>query len=78
MLNFIALGLVGYLVHGPLMEAAGDYPQTDAVAAAVRLPRLFTGYRVHAGLLLALAGRRPAASCCCFAPCSATRCAPSG
>jgi ABC-type uncharacterized transport system permease subunit len=55
MLNFIALGLVGYLVHGPLMEAAGAYPQTDAVAAAVRLPRLFAGYRVHAGLLLAIA-----------------------
>ena len=54
MLNFIALGLVGWLVHGPLMEAAGAYPQTDAVAEAVRLPRLFSGYRVHAGLLLAL------------------------
>lgn len=54
MLNFIALGLVGWLVHGPLMEAAGTYPQTDAVAAAVRLPRLVAGYRVHAGLLLAL------------------------
>jgi simple sugar transport system permease protein len=54
MLNFIALGLAGWLVHGPLMEAAGAYPQTDAVAAAARLPRLFAGYRVHAGLLLAL------------------------
>src|SRR5262245_2883132 len=55
MLNFIALGLVGYLVHGPLMEAAGNYPQTDAIAAAARLPRLIGGYRVHAGLLVALA-----------------------
>ena len=54
MLNFIALGLVGWLVHGPLMEAAGNYPQTDAVVEAVRLPRLFTGYRVHIGLVLAL------------------------
>ena len=54
MLNFIALGLVGWLVHGPLMEAAGAYPQTDAVAEAVRLPRLFSGYRLHAGLLIAL------------------------
>lgn len=53
MLNFIALGLVGWLVHGPLMEAAGAYPQSDAVSAAVRLPRLISGYRVHAGLLLA-------------------------
>jgi simple sugar transport system permease protein len=54
MLNFIALGLVGYLVHGPLMEAAGAYPQSDTVAAAVRLPRLVTGYRLHAGLLVGL------------------------
>ena len=55
MLNFVALGVVGYLVHGPLMEAAGNYPQTDAVDAAVRLPRLVSGYRLHAGLLVALA-----------------------
>ena len=55
MLNFIALGLVSWLVHGPLMETAGAYPQTDAVAAAMRLPRLFASYRVHAGLLIALA-----------------------
>lgn len=55
MLNFVAVGLVGYLVHGPLMEAAGTYPQTDALAATARLPRLIGGYRVHAGLLLAAA-----------------------
>lgn len=55
MLNFIALGLVGYLVHGPLLEASGNYPQTDAIAAAARLPRLVSGYRVHVGLLVALA-----------------------
>jgi simple sugar transport system permease protein len=54
MLNFVALGLVGWLVHGPLMEAAGAYPQSDPVAAAARLPRLFAGYRLHAGLPLAL------------------------
>jgi len=55
MLNFVAIGLIGYLVHGPLMEAAGRYPQTDAIAAAARLPRLFAGYRLHGGLLIALA-----------------------
>jgi general nucleoside transport system permease protein len=54
-LNFIAIGLVGYAVHGPLMEAAANYPQSDAVAVAARLPRLVSGYRVHAGLLIALA-----------------------
>ncbi len=54
MLNFIALELISYLVQGPLMEAAGRYPQTDAVAASLWMPRLFAGHRLHAGLLLAL------------------------
>ncbi|MGD9762564.1 MAG: ABC transporter permease [Candidatus Binatia bacterium] len=55
LLNFIALGLVSWLVNGPLMESAGAYPQSDAITASARLPRLIAGHRVHAGLLLALA-----------------------
>lgn len=55
MLNFVALGLVSYLVHGPLMEAGGQYPQSDAVGEALRLSRLITSFRVHTGILLALA-----------------------
>jgi len=54
MLNFIVLGTIGYLVQGPLMEAAGRYPQSDAVLDFARLPRPFTGMRVHLGLLGAL------------------------
>jgi simple sugar transport system permease protein len=54
MLNFIALGLVSYLVHGPLMESAGTYPQTEAVSAALRLPRFDSALRLHAGILIAL------------------------
>jgi simple sugar transport system permease protein len=53
MLNFVALRLVGWAVHGPLMEAAGRYPQTDAVPTAALLP-LVAG-RLHAGIVLALA-----------------------
>ncbi len=53
MLNFIALGLISYLVQGPLMEAGGRYPQTDAIDVAMWMPRL-APYRVHAGLLLGL------------------------
>ena len=64
MLNFIALGLVGWLVHGPLMEAAGAYPQTDAVAdggaPAAPVQRLPRARRAAAGA--ARGGRRlPAA-----------------
>ncbi|MFN8626806.1 MAG: ABC transporter permease [Candidatus Binatia bacterium] len=53
MLNFIALGLIGYLVQGPLMEAAGRYPQTDAIVSAAWMPRVAAGYRIHYGLPLA-------------------------
>ncbi len=54
MLNFIILGLVGYLVHGPLMESAAQYPQTDALQPFARMPRLVSGMRVHGGLPVAV------------------------
>jgi ABC-type uncharacterized transport system permease subunit len=54
MLNFIALGLISYLVQGPLMEAGGRYPQSDAIMPGLWMPRLVPPHRVHAGLLLAL------------------------
>lgn len=54
MLNFVALHLVGVLVHGPLQEPLGIYPQSAPIAAAARLPRLIPGTRLHAGFALAL------------------------
>lgn len=54
MLNFIALGLIGYLVQGPLMEAGGRYPQTDAILPGLWMPRLAPPHRLHAGLIVAL------------------------
>ncbi|MCK6556575.1 ABC transporter permease [Candidatus Binatia bacterium] len=53
MLNFIALFLVSYLVQGPLMEAGGRYPQTDAVVDSLWMPRFVPPYRVHLGLAIA-------------------------
>jgi len=53
MLNFIALGLISYLVQGPLMEAGGRYPQTDQIASALWMPRL-APYRIHLGVVIAL------------------------
>lgn len=52
MLNFVAIRLVGFAVHGPLMESAGRYPQSEALAAAARLPMLASG--VHAGVAIAV------------------------
>lgn len=56
LLNFVALYLLSWLVHGPLMQASGAQPIGDAVTESARLPRLFgRTYTTHAGLLLALA-----------------------
>ena len=51
MLNFVAARLLGWAVHGPLMEAAARYPQSDLVPTAALLPML--AGRVHAGVALA-------------------------
>ena len=57
LLNFVAIQCVELAVQGPLQEASGAYPQSDALPAAALLPGLG---RVHVGvaaaLLLALAG----------------------
>lgn len=55
LLNFVALLLVSFMVQGPLQERGRIYPQSDAIAEAARLP-LLTGSRLHAGLVLAVAG----------------------
>src|SRR5438309_269885 len=52
LLNFIAIHLLGYAVNGPLQEASGKYPQSDATAAA--LPAL-GATELHAGVILAVA-----------------------
>jgi len=49
LLNFIAIHLLGWCVNGPLQERGGQYPQTDAAAAA--LPQVG---ELHAGVLLAI------------------------
>jgi ABC-type uncharacterized transport system permease subunit len=54
MLNFVALHVVGALVHGPLQEPLGIYPQSASIPEAGRLPRLIPATRLHAGFLLAL------------------------
>jgi general nucleoside transport system permease protein len=54
MLNFVALHVVGLLVHGPLQEPLGIYPQSASIAEAARLPRLIPGTRLHVGFALAV------------------------
>jgi simple sugar transport system permease protein len=51
LLNFIAIHLLGYAVNGPLQEASGKYPQSDAVPAAAMLPLLGES-ELHAGVII--------------------------
>jgi simple sugar transport system permease protein len=55
MLNFIALYLISFLVHGPLQEPTHIYPQTSSIPPYSRLPVIFHGTRLHAGFILAIA-----------------------
>jgi general nucleoside transport system permease protein len=54
LMNFVAIYTVSFVVHGPLQEARGVFPQTDPVAEAVRLPSVIPGTRLHLGFLLAV------------------------
>ncbi len=55
MLNYIALNLLLYFVHGPLKDPAGfNFPESAMFGDASRLPLLFEDGRLHAGLYFAL------------------------
>jgi general nucleoside transport system permease protein len=55
MLNYVALQLLSWLIRGPMQERMGMLPRTDALPAALRLPIVFDGTRIHAGVWIALA-----------------------
>jgi simple sugar transport system permease protein len=54
LMNFVAIDLAAWLVHGPLQEPRGIFPQTGSIADVARLPILIPGSRLHAGFALAL------------------------
>jgi len=55
MLVYVADQVLGYLVFGPWKDPAGfNFPQTITFLKSTAVPRLFTGYRVNIGLILAL------------------------
>jgi general nucleoside transport system permease protein len=56
LLNFVALYVLSWLVHGPLMQASGAQPIGDEILPTAVLPRIVApAYPLHAGLPLALA-----------------------
>ena len=54
MLNYIATGLVSFLINGPMQEAAHANPQTDEIAASAVLPRIWPPTRVDLGFPIAV------------------------
>lgn len=55
LLNFVALYLLSWLVHGPLQQASRAQPIGDEILATAVLPRLVSpAYPLHAGLPIAL------------------------
>ncbi len=56
MLTYVALHLLGHLVHGPWRNPEGyGFPQSRDFGAAATLPVLLEGTRLHLGALIALA-----------------------
>jgi len=56
MLVYVAEQLLGYLVYGPWKDPKGyNFPQTISFLAVTKIPRLFDGWRVNIGVLIALA-----------------------
>jgi simple sugar transport system permease protein len=54
LLNFVAINLSAWLVHGPLQEPRGVFPQTASIAESARLPALVPDTRLHVGLAVAV------------------------
>ncbi len=55
MLNYIAVKTMDYIVKNPLRDKAASIPRTAFIEKTATLPPLLAPYRVHAGLLVAIA-----------------------
>jgi simple sugar transport system permease protein len=55
MLNYIAVYLLAFLVHGPMIDPNGfNFPQSALIDPALELPRLIPGTRLNIAFLVAL------------------------
>ena len=54
LMNYVGFWFVSYLLHGPLQESRGYYPQSEILPQASWLPMLWPAARVHLGVVLAL------------------------
>jgi len=54
MLNFVAVQMLSWMVHGPLMEPSRAYPTSSPIASAAQLDFYFAPSRLNLGMLLAI------------------------
>ncbi len=55
MLVYVAEQLLSYMVYGPWKDPAGyNFPQTITFLKSTQMPKLFSGFRVNAGVIIAL------------------------
>ena len=55
MLNYVAIQALAWVVRGPLQESMRFVPRSFPIGAALQLPYLMVGSRLHAGIWIALA-----------------------
>ena len=56
MFNYIAIHFVSYCISGPIKDTSGTLPQSRQILTSAQLPRLLTGTRLHAGVIVAVLG----------------------
>ena len=54
MSTYVVQAVMNYLLRTSLKESKGEYPQTDAIDASIRIPRIWEGTRLHAGIILSV------------------------
>ena len=55
MLVYVADQVLSYMVYGPWKDPAGyNFPQTITFLKSTQMPKLFTGFRLNGGLIIAL------------------------
>jgi ABC-type uncharacterized transport system permease subunit len=54
LLNYVGFWFVSFLLHGPLQESRGYYPQSEILPETAWLPLIWDEAHVHLGIILAL------------------------
>lgn len=52
MLNYVATYFLAFLVYGPMMDPGGELAQSKILGESLRIPLIFSNYRIHAGIIV--------------------------